>query len=131
MAIEFSKTGSGNPRSKCRPCTTKENLARYHASATTREAHRNASRKHGLKKYGITLSDFDKMYADQGGACAICAVPIAHTSEDRHMSSAVDHCHTTLKVRGLLCFHCNVGLGKFFDNPELMRRAAAYIETNK
>ncbi|WP_437104985.1 endonuclease VII domain-containing protein [Streptomyces sp. enrichment culture] len=59
--------------------------------------------------------------ASQGGVCCVClsAVP-AH----------VDHCHETGRVRGVLCFSCNAALGQFKNQPDVMRRAAAYVEGN-
>ncbi|WP_405446330.1 endonuclease domain-containing protein [Streptomyces achromogenes] len=59
--------------------------------------------------------------ASRGGVCCVSlsAVP-AH----------VDHCHETGRVRGVLCFSCNAALGQFKDQPDVMRRAAAYVEGN-
>lgn len=75
-------------------------------------------------KYGITLEDFNKMLLEQEGKCAICSSPHA----GRNGTFNVDHCHATGKVRALLCHDCNTALGKFKDNPDLMRKAADYIE---
>ena len=63
--------------------------------------------------YGITIEQYDALLAKQGNACAICAAP-----EPRGMGVFhVDHCHNSLRVRGLLCTECNMGLGKFKDSP--------------
>jgi len=76
---------------------------------------------HLKRKYGLTEAERDELIASQGGVCCIClaAVP-AH----------VDHCHNTGRVRGVLCFSCNAALGQFKDQPEAIRRAAAYVEGN-
>ena len=77
--------------------------------------------------YGISLEDKNSMELGQKGVCAICAVP----NRDRHgapKSLHVDHCHTTGKVRGLLCDGCNRGLGYFSDTPDRLRAAATYLE---
>jgi hypothetical protein len=63
------------------------------------------------------------MFADQNGCCAICGV---HQSEVSKRFS-VDHNHSTGKVRGLLCNHCNRGLGHFRDDPMLLEFAAQYL----
>ncbi|MFE9645747.1 endonuclease VII domain-containing protein [Streptomyces sp. NPDC006365] len=61
------------------------------------------------------------MIASQAGVCCICsAAPAAH----------VDHCHETGRVRGVLCFSRNAALGQFKDRPDVIRRAATYVEGN-
>lgn len=58
----------------------------------------------------------------QGGGCAICG----EGPGDRfHL--VVDHDHQTSEVRGLLCTACNVGIGNLRDDPDLLRRALAYL----
>ncbi len=77
-----------------------------------------------MRNYGLTIEDYDMMYVEQEGSCAICGV---HSSEIP-MSLAVDHCHDTGAVRGLLCTSCNTTLGNMGDNPALLREAAKYLE---
>ena len=61
-------------------------------------------------RYGITLADFDRMLAEQGGVCKICK---ADKAGNTGQCFAVDHCHETGRVRGLLCIKCNARLGWF------------------
>jgi hypothetical protein len=77
------------------------------------------------REYGISLEDVDRMAQEQGNACAICGRPFE--SRERRMRH-VDHDHATGAIRGLLCQHCNHGLGSFHDNPTSLRAAAAYLE---
>ena len=91
-------------------------------NANNYEKIRNRSLKY---QYGITSDNYNKMFIDQNGCCAICN---AHQSEFKKPLS-VDHCHTTGKVRGLLCNECNLGLGKFKDNIELLEKAIEYLIT--
>ena len=72
-----------------------------------------------MRNYGITPDAYERMYRDQGGACAICRV--------HHECLCVDHCHRTQRVRGLLCQNCNHGLGKFKDDAMLLTRAIEYL----
>ncbi len=69
----------------------------------------------------MTYQEFKKLLKKQGGKCAICRM----FEKKRRMS--VDHCHKTGKVRGLLCRTCNIGLGQFKDNPELLKKAIKYL----
>lgn len=81
-----------------------------------------------VQKTFSTLSSFDKkvlkheFYLEQHGKCAVCQ----RQFEDV-MSAHLDHCHKTDTVRGLLCMNCNVGLGFFKDNVDLLVRAIAYL----
>jgi uncharacterized protein with PIN domain len=75
------------------------------------------------QNYGISLQDFEGMLAEQANACAVC-----HEDFTTASSAHVDHDHETGVVRGLLCTSCNNGLGRFSDDPELLRRAADYVE---
>lgn len=81
-----------------------------------------------LRRYGLTEEDFNAMLAAQNGACAICK---STDPQDRWGRFHVDHCHTTGKVRGLLCSHCNTGLGKFYDNTETLAEAIRYLNSSK
>jgi nitrate/TMAO reductase-like tetraheme cytochrome c subunit len=72
--------------------------------------------------------DYEKRLAEQGGSCAICHQNRSHPLADQLLD--VDHCHTTGKVRGILCRSCNIGLGHFMTDPALLRAAADYLERN-
>lgn len=82
------------------------------------------------KQFGIGLNDYIEMFERQGGKCYICGIPGNVFSEKKNLSTTlvVDHCHKTGKIRKLLCYGCNTGLGLFKDNPAVLRRAAAYIK---
>lgn len=81
-----------------------------------------ASRRHLMKKkYGLTLEDFDRMVADQDSKCAICRSVFDGRPH-------VDHCHSTGGMRELLCSRCNLAIGQFEDDPDLLRSAAGYVE---
>ena len=82
-----------------------------------------------LNKYGITIEDFNKMLIEQDKKCLICGRTAIEAGKRRkHLS--VDHCHKTGKVRGLLCIHCNTGLGAFDDNIDRLELAMVYLNAN-
>ena len=85
-------------------------------------------RKHKIEiKYGITLEEYDRMYNQQDGKCAIC-----HTHQKKLIRRlSVDHNHLDNKIRGLLCDKCNVGIGFFDDNTKLLQKAINYINKYK
>lgn len=102
-------------------------------------ARRIAVRTYLKRFYGITEERYSEMFAQQNGLCAICELPlISQTDFSRPFTQGqpanevgrVDHDHKTGKIRGLLCFGCNVGLGKFRDNANLMLKAAGYLRAN-
>lgn len=84
----------------------------------------SAKKNTNLKKnYGITLDDYNRMFQEQNGCCKICG----KHQQDLKASLHVDHNHMTGKVRGLLCHHCNVGIGHFEDNIVLLSNAITYL----
>ena len=112
----------------------KESESSADKAAYARQWRRNnpdKDKNNTLKKhYGITLDEYNEMARNQNNVCAICHNPEYSVDKDggpRMM--AVDHCHTTTKVRALLCSSCNKALGGFKDDPELLRKAASYIES--
>ena len=76
-----------------------------------------------MRRYGIEACDFDRMLSSQNYQCGLCRLDASVL--------VVDHCHNTGTVRKLLCNPCNTGLGLFKDNPDLMRKAAEYVESFK
>lgn len=107
-------------------------MSNYDARAERRKNRRklyNRLNKNEIKskqltrKYGITTDDYNRMVENQNNKCKICG-----TNEPRGIGGwKVDHCHTTGKVRGLLCNNCNVGLGYFQDNIEYLEAAIQYL----
>lgn len=75
--------------------------------------------------YGITLEDYNQMFAKQNGTCAICHTP------PEHRRLAVDHDHMTGEVRGLLCSRCNRLLGNSGDDPMILQSAIDYLQQEK
>lgn len=98
----------GLPRSQCRACWN---------------ARSQAIRNRRL--YGISEVSYARLFAEQGSRCAICG----RDPEVRHLS--VDHDHATGAVRGLLCRMCNIGIGAFREDPEVMCNAIAYLRQRK
>lgn len=95
-----------------------------HHNARGRESRerRGGQRAYHLKgRYGLTLAELEGLIESQGGTCAICSRPIDERSH-------VDHDHATRKVRGVLCFNCNGGLGQFRDSRDLLLLAAEYLD---
>jgi len=75
-----------------------------------------------IRVFGITLDEYNIMLDKQNDRCAICGENVGGKS------FAVDHDHLSGKVRGLLCGSCNVGIGHFRDDPELLEKAIEYIK---
>lgn len=86
-------------------------------------------RKADLKKfYGITLEDYDRILAAQGGKCAICGADEPDkTGYRKHFD--VDHCVSTGRIRGIICTNCNNALGRFQHDENLLMKAIMYLRT--
>ena len=77
-----------------------------------------------IKKYGITVEQYNELFLKQNGCCSICK---RHQSEFKR-SFAVDHNNETKVVRGLLCHHCNIAIGHFFEDIDILQRAVFYLK---
>jgi hypothetical protein len=74
-----------------------------------------------LRKYGLSISEYEALINSQDNRCAICGV------EGNGEALNIDHCHETGKVRGLLCRDCNLGIGRLKDDVVLLQRAIEYL----
>lgn len=108
----------------------KEYSKKYYHNNRTRILERNKTRyKESNRecilrsKYGLSLEEYDTMLSEQDGCCAICRADTPGGNGRFH----VDHCHSSGFVRGLLCARCNMGLGYFKDNIEVLARAIEYL----
>lgn len=84
-----------------------------------------------MLKFSIDKERFLQMLRDQDNKCKICGIDHEEwKSANNGKAFAVDHCHTTGKIRGLLCSWCNKGLGHFKDNQEALLAAIQYLKDN-
>ena len=95
-----------------------------------REMNPDAIKDQKLKTaFGLSLEVYNNMLSAQGGVCAICKKEESVLSvKGKTKSLAVDHCHTTGRVRGLLCQKCNQALGLFDDDLERLNSAISYLK---
>lgn len=122
---EFSPhpTGKGKVRSKCKQCTA-ERTARWREA--NREGLKEKARGQYIKRtYGLSLEDYNNLLKQQNHKCYICNID---SLDCFHEKLYVDHCHTTGKVRALLCHNCNAGIGHFKENKMLLQNAIFYLE---
>lgn len=122
----------------CKECHKDKSNARVAAmSSEQRALYYEAMRARKLlRSFGLTIEDFDRMFEDQCGVCAICHQP--ETTVDNRWAGAgvrvrrlsVDHDHVTGQVRGLLCMKCNTRLG-YFEKYGLYSALLAYVEGEK
>ena len=110
--------------SLCRTCSYAK--VKAWKEANPKQWERLARSAHLKKQYGITIDDYNRMLSQQNNCCAVCGR--ADLSDSRGFRPHVDHCHRTGRVRGILCGPCNKGLGQLQDDPEILRRAIAYLE---
>ena len=103
---------------------------------TKRPYIRNPNRKYNrlnqltlqLKKYALTVEDYEFELQNQNYVCAICGQPETAIYKGTLRRLAVDHCQKNGCYRGLLCGSCNRGLGFFFDNIQSLKKATEYLE---
>ena len=116
-------------KAHCKECYREKEIKKYHKLSEEQKKERRKRNKantfeyrqqYRLKRdYGLTTEEFSGMILEQNSLCKICK---------EHMDNPqIDHCHTTGKVRGLLCRGCNTSLGLLKENPETLRSMIEYI----
>ncbi len=131
----FGIRPAGQVRSDCRLCDARKSKARYYKRQSKRLIQHREYRKGlsaeeklqraqsraiavKLRRYKISQGFLDALLVEQNNLCAIC---------ERNGRLVIDHSHKTGKVRGLLCYACNLGLGLFRDSAGSLQKAVAYL----
>lgn len=125
---------------QCRFCLEFKELDDFHRHPSTKDRHQSvckecrlfnkntkAKNKQLRKRYGITLDQYNEMFNNQNGCCAICG---KHQLNFK-VSLCVDHCHLTGLVRGLLCSSCNRAIGYFQESLSNIENAVLYLKYAK
>jgi hypothetical protein len=114
----------------CKRCDSQQKSLRYH----TVEKHKKKVLKYGaarkrLDRYGVTQETFEAIFCAQNGSCAICNVKL--DSSEKKFRPFMDHCHSTGKIRGILCSCCNAGIGMLRDSEDLLLNSIKYLSKYK
>jgi len=130
------------PHSKCCCyCKKTKQLDEFSLNNKRRDGHQTYCKSCGYekqtewyyqRKHGITIEERDALLASQSGICLICENPIAFKqNKGRGMNTGeeavLDHCHTSGEIRGVLCGHCNTGIGALRDNVRSLQNAIKYL----
>ena len=105
------------PKRTCRPCAAKKQ------SDYLKKNREQVNLRVRLARRGITEEQFNALFAEQKGACAICGKVGIYLD--------IDHCHTGGHVRGLLCKACNSGIGFLGDDVDTLKAAIKYLKRTK
>jgi hypothetical protein len=130
QGLEIREPDASPPGFKrCSRCREVKKLDEFHRQATQARAQNTyckpcrkviQAETHLQRTYGLARAELQALIAAQDGLCAICETkPAVH----------VDHDHVMGKIRGVLCFTCNVALGQLKDDVALFRKAIDYLET--
>lgn len=137
---EFHNRKDGTKKfSRCKDCVNEAKVARtlrwYHKNRPSEKARMRRSYReklayhkeyHRRKTYGIDNATYQAILEEQDFKCALCEAAF-DLANPRTIN--VDHCHKTGVVRGFLCRACNQALGFFHDDPNIIRKAAEYVES--
>lgn len=128
--VTFQPFAGGNLYcDNCKAVVNRKNHAAHQRKwrADNPERHARTKANWDLKRFGMTLDDYNLRLQEQGCRCAICGTD---KPKGRGVTRifAVDHCHASGRVRALLCHRCNGALGMVSDNPEILRRMIAYLK---
>jgi Recombination endonuclease VII len=98
--------------------------AKAYRDANRDKRNADSVKTHRMRKYGLSQAQFDEMVRECRGKCPCCHVPFSKLLGE---SPCVNHCHTSGRVRGILCRRCNFLVGHANDNPKILRACARYL----
>lgn len=119
--FHLNKKKKDGRATRCRKCKGKA----YREAVIKEPVKHNRSNRNRqyVRKYGITIEDYEAMYASQNGSCDICGIH----QDEINTRLCVDHCHATGKVRSLLCDRCNTLLGMAREDVDILASAISYL----
>jgi len=118
---------------KCGMCNTQKETTEYNKQTKTKDGLQHYCRRcckyyKAKLRYNLEKEDYDILLKTP--ACIICNVIMTNEASKSNMR-VIDHCHDTSKIRGIICNHCNTGLGLFKDNIEVLSNAIDYLKHYK
>lgn len=117
--------GTQKYRSQCRECDNARQREQREKRPNTERYSKERLKGYQLKaSFGITYDEWAALMESRGWACEICK----RTVETSGRTLAVDHCHVTGKIRGILCQRCNCAIGLLMENSESLRNAINYLQ---
>jgi len=131
---EFYVNLKSGPQACCKPCAVMRSAVRqkadpeYHRRTSREWIQRNPDKRRANNdrwKYGVPPGFREVLWVSQNGCCAICSAAI--TAE----TGNIDHDHVTGRIRGMLCWNCNKGLGAFKDSIESLTKATDYLHNTR
>lgn len=127
LSRQATETQNAVYRSECKECSSVR--ARQWFADNSDRANDNRRRWNLQKTYGLSVTQYNALMRKQGGVCAVCGKSelSEHGRTGKQFRLAVDHCHRTGAIRGLLCQKCNRAIGLLDDSPALMRKAISYL----
>lgn len=125
ICLDCNKTTANRNGVRCRSCWIIFN------KPTKEEVYTRQRNWQLYKKYGLEKGEFEAFWIVFKGKCGICNKKLLQNTKTRGQgldTVAIDHCHKTGQIRGLLCSACNKGLGMFSDNIDKLKSAIKWLE---
>lgn len=120
---DFARGRSNGSHAWCKSC-----MAEYQITYKEKKGRDYFKNYNYMAQYGITLEEAKELLVSQSNACALCEKEVSWLP-GFSASAHVDHCHSTGKVRGILCGSCNTALGKLGDSVQSITKVLKYLES--